>query len=66
MLQLLKELLVTRIGLCLVGNALGMKSEIVMPETQSEEKKKMLKICGAKLHLVEAVMLKTKKLRSIF
>ena len=29
----------TGIGLCLVGNALGMKSEIVMPETQSEEKK---------------------------
>ncbi len=45
----------TGIGLCLVGNALGMKSEIVMPKTQSEEKKKMLQICGAKLHLVEAV-----------
>ena len=26
----------TGIGLCLVGNALGMKSEIVMPKTQSE------------------------------
>ena len=30
----------TGIGLCLVGNALEMKSEIVMPKTQSEEKKK--------------------------
>ena len=30
----------TGIGLCLVGNALGMNSEIVMPKTQSEEKKK--------------------------
>ena len=29
----------TGIGLCLVGNALEMKSEIVMPKTQSEEKK---------------------------
>ena len=51
----------TGIGLCLVGNALGMKSEIVMPKTQSEEKKKMLKICGAKLHLVEAVPYKNPK-----
>ena len=32
-----------------------MKSIIVMPKTQSEEKKKMLKLCGAELHLVEAV-----------
>ena len=45
----------TGIGLCLVGNSLGMESVIVMPKTQSEEKKKMLKLCGAKLHLVEAV-----------
>ena len=51
----------TGIGLCLVGNALEMKSEIVMPKTQSEEKKKMLKICGAKLHLVEAVPYKNPK-----
>ena len=51
----------TGIGLCLVGNALGMKSEIVMPKTQSEQKKKMLKICGAKLHLVEAVPYKNPK-----
>ena len=45
----------TGIGLCLVGNSLNMKSEIVMPKTQSTEKKRMLKLCGAKLHLVEAV-----------
>ena len=30
----------TGIGLCLVGNSLGMKSIIVMPRTQSSEKKK--------------------------
>ena len=51
----------TGIGLCLVGNALGMKSEIVMPKTQSEEKKKMLRICGANLHLVDAVPYKNPK-----
>ena len=51
----------TGIGLCLVGNSLGMKSIIVMPETQSEEKKKMLKLCGADLHLVEAVPYKNPK-----
>ena len=45
----------TGIGLCLVGNYLNMKSIIVMPKTQSEEKKKMLNLCGAELHLVEAV-----------
>ena len=45
----------TGIGLSLVGNSLGMKSIIVMPKTQSNEKKKMLKLCGAELHLVEAV-----------
>ena len=38
-----------------------MNSEIVMPKTQSEEKKKMLKICGAKLHLVDAVPYKNPK-----
>ena len=45
----------TGIGLCLVGNSLGMKSKIVIPETQSEEKKQMLKICGADLIEVEAL-----------
>jgi cysteine synthase A len=47
----------TGIGLALVGNALGYKSVIVMPETQSQEKKDMLRLCGADLRLVPAVRL---------
>src|SRR6202041_1312110 len=34
----------TGIGLALVGNALGYRSVIVMPETQSQEKKDMLRL----------------------
>ena len=45
----------TGIGLALVANALGYKSVIVMPETQSQEKKDMLRLCGADLRLVPAV-----------
>lgn len=45
----------TGIGLALVGNALGYKTVIVMPETQSQEKKDMLRLCGADLRLVPAV-----------
>src|ERR1700748_3056182 len=45
----------TGIGLALVGNALGYKSVIVMPETQSQEKKDMLRLCGADLRLVPAL-----------
>ena len=45
----------TGIGLTLVGNSFGLKSEIVMPKTQSEEKKNELKVYGAKLTLVPAV-----------
>ena len=45
----------TGIGLALVGNALGYKTVIVMPETQSPEKMDMLRICGADLRLVPAV-----------
>ncbi|SIS38158.1 cysteine synthase A [Insolitispirillum peregrinum] len=45
----------TGIGLALVGNALGYKTIIVMPETQSQEKKDMLRLCGADLRLVPAV-----------
>jgi cysteine synthase A len=45
----------TGIGLALVGNARGYKSIIVMPETQSQEKKDMLRVCGADLRLVPAV-----------
>ena len=45
----------TGIGLTLVANSMNIKTIIVMPETQSEEKKKMLKLCGADLRLVKAV-----------
>tara|TARA_B100001939_G_scaffold301153_1_gene277544 strand:- start:24913 stop:25911 length:999 start_codon:yes stop_codon:yes gene_type:complete len=45
----------TGIGLGLVGNALGYKTVIVMPETQSQEKKDMLRLCGCDLRLVPAV-----------
>ena len=45
----------TGIGLALVGNALGYRTGIVMPETQSQEKKDMLRLCGAELILVPAV-----------
>lgn len=45
----------TGIGLVLVGNALGYRTVIVMPETQSREKKDMLRLCGADLRLVPAV-----------
>ncbi len=44
----------TGIGLTMVCNAKGYKSVIVMPETQSEEKKDTLRICGADLRLVPA------------
>ncbi len=44
----------TGIGLTLIGNSLGYKSIIVMPETQTKEKKDMLKSIGADLRLVPA------------
>jgi cysteine synthase A len=44
----------TGIGLALVGNALGYKTVIVMPVTQSPEKRDMLRLCGADLRLVPA------------
>ena len=44
----------TGIGLCLLGNSLGYKTIIVMPETQSQEKKDTLKNIGADLRLVPA------------
>jgi cysteine synthase A len=44
----------TGIGLALVGNALGYRTVIVIPETQSEEKKAMLRLCGADLREVPA------------
>ena len=44
----------TGIGLALVGNALGYRSVIVVPDTQSQEKLDMLRLCGADLRLVPA------------
>jgi cysteine synthase len=44
----------TGIGLALVANALGYKTMIVMPETQSQEKKDTLRALGAELVLVPA------------
>ena len=45
----------TGIGLTLVANARGYRTVIVMPETQSQEKKDMLRLIGADLRLVPAV-----------
>jgi cysteine synthase A len=45
----------TGIGLALVGNARGYRTVIVMPETQSQEKKDTLRLIGADLTLVPAV-----------
>jgi cysteine synthase A len=44
----------TGIGLAMVANALGYRSVIVIPDTQSQEKKDMLRLCGAELHEVPA------------
>ncbi len=45
----------TGIGLALVGASLGFKTVIVVPETQSQEKKDMIRLAGAKLVEVPAV-----------
>jgi cysteine synthase A len=45
----------TGIGLALMGNARGYRTVIVIPETQSQEKKDMLRLCGAQLREVPAV-----------
>ena len=45
----------TGIGIALVANALGYKSVIVIPDTQSQEKKDMLRLAGAELIEVPAV-----------
>jgi len=45
----------TGIGLALVGNARGYRTVIVIPGTQSQEKKDMLRLCGAELREVPAV-----------
>ena len=44
----------TGIGLAMVGNALGYRSVIVIPETQSQEKKDAIKAFGAELVEVPA------------
>ncbi|MFT4613356.1 MAG: cysteine synthase A [Bacteroidia bacterium] len=44
----------TGIGLTLLANALGYKSTVVMPITQSKEKIDVLELLGADLHLVGA------------
>jgi len=44
----------TGIGLALVGNARGYRTLVVIPETQSQEKKDMLRLCGAELREVPA------------
>jgi cysteine synthase A len=45
----------TGIGLALVASARGYRTLIVIPETQSQEKKDMLRLCGAELVEVPAV-----------
>src|ERR1700693_4049520 len=45
----------TGIGLALVANARGYRTLIVIPQTQSEEKKDMLRLCGVELVEVPAV-----------
>ena len=42
----------TGIGLALVANALGYRTVIVIPDNQSQEKKDMLRLCGAELREV--------------
>ncbi len=48
----------TGIGLALVGNARGYRTVILMPDTQSQEKKDMLRLCGVDLRCVPAVPFK--------
>jgi cysteine synthase A len=45
----------TGIGLALVGDARGYRTIIVIPETQSQEKKDMIRLAGAELREVPAV-----------
>jgi cysteine synthase len=45
----------TGIGLAVVANARGYRTLIVIPETQSQEKKDILRLCGAELVEVPAV-----------
>ena len=45
----------TGIGLALVGNERGYRTVIVIPDTQTQEKKDMIRLCGAELREVPAV-----------
>jgi cysteine synthase A len=45
----------TGIGLAMVGNSRGYRTLILMPNTQSQEKKDALRLCGAELREVPAV-----------
>jgi cysteine synthase len=45
----------TGIGLALIANARGYRTIIVIPDTQSQEKLDLLRICGAELRPVPAV-----------
>jgi cysteine synthase len=44
----------TGIGLALIGNARGYRTLVVIPQTQSQEKKDLLRLCGAELREVPA------------
>jgi len=48
----------TGIGLAMVGNALGFRTVIVIPDTQSQEKKDALRLLGAELIECPAVLYK--------
>ncbi|MBO6626086.1 MAG: cysteine synthase A, partial [Roseicyclus sp.] len=50
----------TGIGLALVGASMGFKTVIVIPETQSQEKKDMLRLAGADLVQVPAAPYKNR------
>ena len=45
----------TGIGLALVGSSMGFKTVVVIPNTQSQEKKDMIRLAGAKLVEVPAL-----------
>ncbi len=45
----------TGIGLALIGAAMGFRTVIVIPDTQSQEKKDMIRLAGAELVEVPAV-----------
>ena len=45
----------TGIGLALVGNSRGYRTLILMPDSQTQEKKDALRLCGAELREVPAV-----------